>query len=141
MIDDLKDFEIAQLSNNVSHITEAGTQESVRVFIPEILAEEFVHRIKTNYDSNNYHALTEVVLTLCPIAIARIQMVVIQLLLSNTNDILSKKSIKLCVIERDLPCAQIAIIIDLKELLNSLNELSKTPIEIPEIELSTFFNR
>ena len=136
LLDDLKDFEIAQLANNISHITEAGTQENVNNFISEILSEEFVTRIKRNYNNENYHSLTEVALTLCPIAIARVQMVVIQLLLSNTNGILSKKNVKLCVVERDLPCAQIAIT-DLKELLNSLNELSKTPIEIPEIELTT----
>jgi ATP-dependent DNA helicase RecQ len=137
LLDDLKDFEIAQLANNISHITEAGTQESVNNFISEILSEEFVTRIKRNYNNENYHSLTEVALTLCPIAIARVQMVVVQLLLSNTNDILSNNSIKLCVIERDLPCAQIAIN-DLKELLTSLNDLSKTPIEIPNIELTTF---
>ena len=137
LLDDLKDFEIAQLANNISHITEAGTQENVNNFISEILSEEFVTRIKRNYNNENYHSLTEVALTLCPIAIARVQMVVVQLLLSNTNDILSNNSIKLCVIERDLPCAQIAIN-DLKELLTSLNDLSKTPIEIPNIELTTF---
>lgn len=137
LIDDLKDFEIAQLSTNVSHITEDKIQEGVNDFIGDLLKEEYIKIIEENYVNAEWNNSPEQSLTLSAFGIARIQLVIIKLLIANCDNISSKSNIKLAVIERDLPCAQIAVN-DLKQLLNSLNDLSQTPIQIPVIELTTF---
>jgi ATP-dependent DNA helicase RecQ len=137
LIDDLKDFEIAQLSRNISHITEARVHQDVSDFISGITAEKFIELIGENYESKDFISDPVTALVLSPFGIARIQRVLLQYLAANFPDLMQSDKIKIAVIERDFPCTQLAIS-DLRELLHTLNTLSETPITIPEFELSVF---
>ena len=76
-------------------------------------------------------------LTLIPFGIARIQRAVIDYLTYNDEFISSAAKIKIAVLERDIPCAGIAIE-DLKTLVTYLNNLSDEKIEFPNLEISVF---
>ncbi len=54
LIDDLKDFEIAQLSRTTSHITEDRVHRDVNELIQSIIAEEYIKTIAENYSSGTY---------------------------------------------------------------------------------------
>lgn len=74
--------------------------------------------------------------TLIPFGIARIQRTIIEAISHNILP-LDKESWKIAVLEKDIPCAQIAID-DLQELIDELNNLSSEPLVIPEIELHVY---
>ena len=73
---------------------------------------------------------------LAPFGVARLQRVVLQYLMANYEPITTKKTIKVAVAERDLPCA-IAAFDDLTILLKTLNDLAQTQIHIPVFEATS----
>ncbi len=137
LLDDLKDFEIAQLSRNISHITEDRVYNDVEEFIRTIEAEEFIHHSQENYSNEEYLLSNLTALCLAPFGIARLQRVVLQYLMANYDATITKKKFKIAVVERDIPCA-IAAFDDLSILLYTLNELSQTQIHIPAFEVQVF---
>lgn len=137
LLDDLKDFEIAQLSRNISHITEDRTYKDVEEFILSVEAEEFIQQVKENYNDTNYLMSNLTSLCLAPFGIARIQRVMMQFLMANYDDVITKQKLKIAVIERDLPCA-LAAFEDLSLLLNTLNDLAQTQIHVPSFEVKVF---
>jgi ATP-dependent DNA helicase RecQ len=137
LIDDLKDFELAEFSNNVSHIKEDSIHEDIDAFIQNVTSETYVKLIEGNYKNSTYLTDFATVMVLAPIGIARIQRVFLQYLMANYKSISQDKVLTIAVVERDIPCAYAAFN-DLEQLLDSLNELSATKIFLPEIELSVF---
>jgi ATP-dependent DNA helicase RecQ len=75
-------------------------------------------------------------LCISPIAIARLQRVLLEYISAGKLSLLNKKW-KIAIIERDVPCAYIAIT-DLKVQIESLFRLQKKELELPEIELSVY---
>ncbi len=137
LLDDLKDFEIAQLSRNISHITEDRVFKDVEEFILSIEAEEFIQLIKDNFSDAKYLLSNITSLCLAPFGIARLQRVMMQYLMANYDDVITKQKIKIAVVERDLPCA-FAAFEDLSLLLNTLNDLAQTQIHVPSFEVQIF---
>jgi ATP-dependent DNA helicase RecQ len=137
LIDELKDFEIAQMGRNISHITEDKVHESADKFIKEITSEEYVKIAENNFHNQSYLSDCHTTLVLAPFGIARIQQVLLQYLMANYTTISENACIKIAVIERDIPCASIAIE-DLSQTLRSLNELAQTQIVLPKFELDVF---
>lgn len=137
LLDDLKDFEIAQLSRNISHITEEIVYKDVEEFIKTLDAEEYVQILQGNYTSDDYLLSKFTALCLAPFAIARMQRVLLQYLMANYESTANKQIIKIAVVERDLPCA-VAAIEDLNLLLNTLNDLAQTRVHIPVIDVQVF---
>jgi ATP-dependent DNA helicase RecQ len=137
LLDDLKDFEIAQLSLHIKHITEERVYKDVEEFIRAIEGEEFIQQVQENYSSEKYLLNSYTALSLAPFGIARLQRVVLQYLMTHYNTIITRQNIKIAVLERDLPCA-IAAFEDLSLLLNTLNDLAQTQIHIPAFELQVF---
>jgi ATP-dependent DNA helicase RecQ len=137
LLDDLKDFEIAQLSRNISHIAEDSTYKDVEDFIRTIESEEFVQRTKDNYWDDEYLLSNHTALCLAPFGIARIQRVVLQYLMAHHETTITKQTLKIAVAERDLPCATAAFD-DLSLLLLTLNNLVQTKINIPAFEVQVF---
>jgi superfamily II DNA or RNA helicase len=137
LLDDLKDFEIAQLSRNISHITEDRVYKDIEEFILSINKEEYLQLLHENYSSDEYLLSKFTALCLAPFAIARMQRVLLQYLMANYESTVNKQIIKVAVIERDLPCA-LAAIGDLNLLLNTLNDLAQTQVHIPVFEVQVF---
>lgn len=105
-------------------------------FFKELENEEYFKIIKSNfyhpiYDSEEGKAALDIVLT--PIAVARIQKVLIQLLLNNQLNIKDEEW-NIAVIERDVSCANLAIN-DLLALLKNLFLLKQDSITLPKCNL------
>lgn len=75
-------------------------------------------------------------LALIPFAIARFQRMLLEILFYN-NENAKKDKLKLAVIERDVPFAQLAIS-DLQELFNHLNSICEEKIFFPQIDIEIF---
>lgn len=105
-------------------------------FFKELENEEFFKLLKENYFNPLYKndiGAFALQLLLVPFSIARIQKVIIDLLLNNQLDI-TKKEWNIAVLERDITGSKLAID-DFKRLLNSLFELKGDKIKLPEINL------
>ena len=134
LLDDLKDFEIAQFSRNVRHITEANLHENLADFLESIESEEFVQYAQNNFANKDYLSDSYTALCLTPFAVARIQKVILLHLMAQKKN---SKKIKIAILERDVPCGYVAID-DLSRLLNTLNELAATQTHIPNFETQVF---
>lgn len=137
LLDDLKDFELAQLSRNISHITEERVYKDLEEFIRTIEAEEFIQQAQDNYSNDEYLSSSLTALCLAPFGIARIQRVVLQYLMAHYDTAITKQKIKIAVAERDLPSAMTTFD-DLSLLLHTLNDLAQTQIHIPAFEVQVF---
>jgi len=137
LLDDLKDFELAQLSTEIKHITEDKTHDDVNAFLQSISSESYIKVIEQNFKNPTYLTSPETVLVLSPIAIARLQRVLLQYMISNYDAIVQNETLKIAVLERDIPCAHIAIA-DLQETLFTLNELAQSQIALPVIDFEVF---
>lgn len=137
LLDDLKDFELAQLSTEIRHITEDKTHQDVNEFLTNISFEQYANYIEENYNNPSYNTSPATVLALSPFGIARIQRVIIQYLIANNETLVTNQELKIAVLERDIPCAHLAIA-DLREILFTLNELAQTQIIVPTIQLEVF---
>ena len=137
LLDDLKDFEIAQLSRDVRHITEDRLYQDLEQCIKVVTEEAYVQKSIANFYNQNYLNDVYTSLILSPFGVARIQRVLLQYLMANYEVINQKGTIKIAVIERDMPCARAAVE-DLILLINTLNNLSETKFNIPKLELEVF---
>lgn len=137
LLDDLKDFEIARLSRMISHITEDRVYKDVEEFIRIIETEEFIQHTYDNYINEDYLLSKNTALCLAPFGIARLQRVVLQYLMVYYNNVNTREKLTIAVAERDLPCA-VAAFDDLDILLNTLNNLAQSEINIPKFEVQVF---
>lgn len=137
LLDDLKDFQLAQLPHNIKHIKEDSSFQDVRELIEVISAEKYVRLLQSNYCNDEYLLSKFTALGLAPFAIARLQRVLLQYLMANYEHITNKQVIRVAVVERDLPCAVVAVE-DLNLLLNTLNDLAQERVNIPAFELKVF---
>lgn len=102
---------------------------------------EYFQHLKENFNNPLYETeqgKDALQLALSPFAIARLQKTIIEFILSGTLKLNAEKW-KICVIERDVPCAFLAIE-DLMQLLNNLFSLANVKINLPKIELVTITN-
>lgn len=136
-IDHQKDFKLAQLGHNVTHIREHSTLNNTREWINTISKESYIRRIAVNYNNQNWLNNPITSLVLSPYCIARIQRVILQYLLSNYHDLKNKPILKIAILERDLPGAHLALP-DLIQQLNSLNELAQLKVTIPGFQWKVF---
>lgn len=132
-------------------VTEAGWQNTLRIkttsfdrienhfsILKELAKQPFFQNTKLNYQTPLYFdrdGLKALQLALSPFAIARVQKVLIQCLLQNKLSLTADKW-KIAVIERDVPCAAIAIA-DLKQQLQNIFALQDKVFN-PGIELTVF---
>ncbi|WP_439651215.1 DEAD/DEAH box helicase [Pontibacter harenae] len=136
-IDDLKDFEIAQLSRDISHIKEDTAYQNVNDFIAKLTADNFIKLTAENYRDETYLNNPITAAALAPFGVARLQRMLLQYLMVNYEELKHQQVIKLAVLERDLPCAHAALT-DLQELLQTLAELAFTNFYLPEVELKVY---
>lgn len=137
LIDELKDFAIAQFSTDIKHIKTESVYEDVTGLVSAIASESFIQHVQDNYNSDNYLLSDLTSLCLSPFGMARLQRVVLQYLMAHYDAAIAKQKIKIAVAERDLPCAMAAFD-DLSLLLHTLNDLAQTQIHIPAFEVQVF---
>jgi len=134
-------------------VKEVGWQNTLRIkttnfdnidkhfsVLKELSNQQFFQNTKLNYQTPLYSdrdglGLRALQLTLSPFAIARVQKVLIQLLIQNKLSLNAAKW-KIAVIERDVPCAAIAIA-DFKQQMQNIFALQDNTVN-PEIELTVF---
>lgn len=105
-------------------------------FFKELENEEYFKLVKTNFENPLYQdteGLNALQLLLTPFAIARIQKVLIELLIKNKLD-LSQKEWNIAIVERDVPGAKLAID-DFINTIESLIKLSGENLILPKINL------
>jgi ATP-dependent DNA helicase RecQ len=136
-IDNLKDYEIAELPNNINHIRENTVYPDVQKLIQSVSKEPYVGLVKKNFNDDILNQRDYYTLILSPIGIARIQSVIIQYLLSKQFEKSASKTLKIAVVERDVSCGRLAID-DLTELLAKLNAIALADTEIPVFEFDIF---
>jgi hypothetical protein len=76
-------------------------------------------------------------IVLSPIAISRLQSMLVDYLLSNTKHLNNNSKLKIGIIEQDVPCG-IQAISDLAELAVNLQNLSSDPFIFPQIDLEVY---
>lgn len=106
--------------------------------LQELSGEPFFQHIKLNYHTPLYldnGGLIALQLVLSPFAIARIQKCLIQCLLQGKLDLKARRW-KIAVLERDVPCAALALA-DLKQQLKNIFSMQERSFN-PEIELTVF---
>ncbi len=110
--------------------------------LTKLLEHEYFKILANNYQTPLYHTspgLTALQLVLTPVAIARIQKTVLEFILSGQLD-LTAKVWQIIVIERDVPCAHLAIA-DLQQLLENLFLLEGCGRQLPKIDLQVFITQ
>jgi ATP-dependent DNA helicase RecQ len=133
-IDDLKDLQINNFNTHISHVTEDEAFKDAKALLTRLKSEKHVKYIKCNYDKSIEELCDVYTLIYSPIGVARIQKIILLYLLNNSEI----ERLKLAVLERDVPCAQLAID-DLLRILNNLNELAEGALyNVPEIKLSVY---
>ncbi len=101
--------------------------------------DKYFEQIARNYTSPIWqqpNGLKALNLALTPVAIARIQKTLIELILNGVLE-LDKPIWKIAIVERDVDCAWIAIE-DFKDCWNRINLIAGFEIPLPEIELTIF---
>ncbi|KOY51935.1 Helicase domain-containing protein [Polaribacter dokdonensis DSW-5] len=134
LIDDLKDLEVNNFNTNIQHVTEDNLFNDIDALIDKLSSEKYVKLVKSNFNTPIQDLIETYSLIHTPISIARIQKVLLLYLLNNPN----LEKLDLAILERDVPCAQLAII-DLLQTLNNLSDLSsKDDYKVPKINLTVF---
>lgn len=135
-------------------IAEKENFETIR-FTKEIIAEDktdfeslfgrpIYQNFKKNFNRNSQEYLEEYSLIFIPLAVARIQKTLIEYLLVHP-EFFKMETIRIAIIERDLPCGAIAIE-TLKEIFENLYEIldykekDKVEFKLPKIVLTVFEN-
>jgi ATP-dependent DNA helicase RecQ len=133
-IDDLRDFQINDMLNTVSRITELNLGNDVTKLIGLLKDEDFIKVVSKNFNSNVDTTLNTLLFS--PICIARIQKVLIEFLICN-YDLLKtgNKPLTIAIIEQDVPCAALAIN-DLTQLFEKLVALENKNSWLPKFELT-----
>ena len=105
-----------------------------------MLGRKVYQNLKNNFEKNIKEHLSEYTLLFIPIAVARIQKTILELLLVHP-ELFKQEKIEIAIIERDLPCGAIAIK-SLQELFLNINAIldEKDKLILPEISLTIFEN-
>lgn len=115
-----------------------------KIKFDELICKKQYKFFAKNYNRKIEDKIPEYYLIFIPLAVARIQKVLIELLIHKTQndpDFFKRERIKLAIIERDLPCGAIAIE-TFQEILNNINDLliDEETYFLPEIELTIYDN-
>lgn len=137
-------------------VANSGWNNTLRINTSEFKTDQIVDKIKLLFVpavSNDYVKITArnyiepiwnselgldiLQVTLIPFGVSRLQRTYLEFLAHNESLLRDNSKIKIAVIERDLPCARLAMD-DLNLLIQSLNQLSSEKLNVPEVELEVF---
>jgi superfamily II DNA helicase RecQ len=144
-LDKERDIAIAACGwNNTIRIktSEFGTNSfrgKIRNQLVPVINNNYIKNCILNYNSPLWDTDigNEVLqISLIPFGIARIQRTILEAVAHGKLSMENKKW-KIAVLERDIPCAQLAIA-DLQKLIEALNILTHEPLGIPDIDLHVY---
>ena len=121
LIDDMKDVELGQLPVGIKHIKEESAYGDAEQLIESLSQEEYLQAIEANFLDKEWLTSPMTTLVLAPFLIARIQLTLLEYLISNQHAYSEFTQIRLAVIERDIPAARVAV----HDLLTHLDALVK----------------
>jgi ATP-dependent DNA helicase RecQ len=115
-----------------------------KIKFDELICKKQYKIFEKNYNRKIEDKIPEYYLIFIPLAVARIQKALIELLIHKTQndpDFFKRERIRLAIIERDLPCGAIAIE-TFQEILNNINDLlfDEEKYFLPKIELTIYDN-
>jgi ATP-dependent DNA helicase RecQ len=119
LIDDQKDFEIAQLGSKLKHIREGFVFEDIGHLLDSLKESDYLNVIDQNFTSADEELRRYYSAVLGPLGVARVQQVILKYLLNFSK----KQKIRIALLERDLVCGEAAIL-DLQALLDNLYDLT-----------------
>lgn len=137
IVDNFKDYALAELPNNINRITEGQSFSDASNFISRISQENFTGQIRANYDNPDFLNNPWTSLVLFPLGVARLQATLLRYFIRKLADGLDISTIKIAILERDFPCAHAAIN-DLNALIGTLHVLAGRENPLPEL-LATVF--
>lgn len=136
-------------------VAESGWHNTLRIKTSEFGSQQFINKIRNILVPaiNNDYVKTCIfnfanpiwetengknIIQICliPFAVARLQRAILESIANSILD-LDEKKWTIAILERDVPCAQLAID-DLIRTTEVLNSLSEDPLVFPKIELSIF---
>lgn len=140
-LDNLRDDAAIKANWETVRITTSDFKNIAQAIIPikRFADNDYFASFQNNYQSPLYShesGLDALQFALTPFAVARIQKVILQWLVAGYLS-LEDKEWNIAVIERDVPCAFLAIE-DLKRLFNNLLTLEGKERKLPEIKLQVF---
>lgn len=105
-----------------------------------LIGRKIYQNFKKNFEKNIKEHLAEYSLLFIPLAVARVQKTILELLLVRP-ELFKEEKLEIAIIERDLPCGAIAIK-SLQELFFNINAIleDKDKLLLPEISLTIFEN-
>ncbi|MBK6701472.1 MAG: DEAD/DEAH box helicase [Saprospiraceae bacterium] len=136
-------------------VAESGWHNTLRIKTSEFGTQQFINKIQNilvpaiNNDYVKYciknfvkpiweteQGKNIIQICLIPFAVARLQRAMLEAI-ANGRLVLNEKKWTIAILERDVPCAQLAID-DLIKITEALSSLSENPLILPIIELSIF---
>lgn len=123
---------------NFDTLRQPSETREINPQIEKQFRQEIWKLFEKNYNRNIEEWLKEFILIFTPIAVARIQKTLIEYFLRNEND-LKKEQISIAIIERDVPCAELAIN-SFAEIFINLKQLITEKFHLPKFSLTVFQN-
>jgi ATP-dependent DNA helicase RecQ len=138
--DRLRDYAEAKSKWDYKRIGSDNISAGISALKQSLDSFQFIQNLKKAYDNKSFNPdrMKWWQLVLSPIGIARIQKVLVELLLQDQFP--KKEKVKLGIIERDVPCGRLAV----EDFLSQWQELNALLIEshtIPDIEIEVFTTR
>lgn len=137
IVDNFKDYALAELPNNINRITEGQSYPDAANFISKISQENFIGQIRTNYHNPEFLINPWTSLVLFPLGVARIQATLLRYFIRKLADGLDVSGMKIAFVERDIPCAHAAIN-DLNELIGTLHALAGRENPLADLKATVF---
>jgi ATP-dependent DNA helicase RecQ len=129
--------EVADL-NGFNTLRQSYDTTGLNLSIENQFRDDIFEVFKTNYNRKIEDYLFEYSLIFIPLAVARIQKTIIELLLSNPS-LFEKDKVEVAIVERDLPCGAIALK-SLQEFFLNINAIleEEDKFHFPEFSLTIF---
>ncbi|MEM9983139.1 MAG: hypothetical protein AAF734_11630, partial [Bacteroidota bacterium] len=132
ILDTIRDSAAADAEWKTFRIRNGSEQSDTNEFVKEALETSYFQQLQKNYQNKafNEERLNNLQWFLSPLAVARIQKALLELLIEGKIS-LEKEVIKIAVLERDVPCGELALE-DLQQLLSHLLGLANSDFALPQ---------
>ena len=139
LIDDIRDYETARFGHKTTRITQGNAFTDANNLIVSLLKTDYFKEIEGLLQKDFEETKRLQTYVLAPVAIARLQKVINLYLIVKYEELSAAKKnrIRVAIVERDIPCGQIAVE-DLNLLYANLIGLENKQTAIPKIEATIF---
>jgi ATP-dependent DNA helicase RecQ len=136
-IDSARDFATASMGNDTVRVLEHAPIDGAEAYADRLAEKEYVQRHRANFQDANFQDRSSTKLILQPLAVARIQRVVLWYLMSKHWLEAGKPILKIAILERDITCGNLAIE-DLRTTLKALYDVVDEDVARVQVEEEVF---